>query len=170
MLATIQKLIGLLNTVGSLGSLPIGAYVEVIRQVLAAIQNVGDAKTAEDYHTLAANVLRPIVALTTNPFDNGALIAIEALGRDQAWLDWSNAQLAETSFVDALVPPGIPDDALVLRQVVEIDIPEDAQAFGVGSVIGGLAALDKIRQLWPVFLAVIELLRTINGTPKPAEA
>lgn len=166
MIATISKLIALLNTIGGLGSLPIGAYIEVIRQVMGAIQGVADAKTAADFHTLAANVLRPIVALTTNPWDNGALLAIEALGRDQAWLDWANEQMQAPSFVDAVLPPGIPDDALVLRveQLPEMDIPADAQAFGV---LGGLAAIDKIRQLLPVFLAIVELLRGLSSTPRP---
>ena len=166
MLGTIQKLLSLLNTIGGLGSLNVGAYIEIVRQVMAAIQGVADAKTAADFHTLAANVLRPIVTLTTNPWDNGALLAIEALGRDQAWLDWSNEQLQAASFVDSVLPPGIPEDALVLRvqQLPELDIPEDAQAFGV---LGGLAALDKIRQLLPVFLAIVELLRGLSSTPQP---
>ncbi|QDV78058.1 hypothetical protein [Botrimarina mediterranea] len=168
MISSIQKLLALLNTIGSLGSLPIGAYIAVVQQVMAAIQGVADAKTAADFHTLAANVLRPIVTLTTNPWDNGALLAIEALGRDPAWLDWCNEQMQGSSFVDAVLPPGIPEGAMAITQLPPMDLPDaarnDVQQF---NLLGGLAALDKIRQLLPVFLAIVELLRGMSGTPQP---
>lgn len=167
MIGSIQKLLALLNTIGGLSSLPIGDYFAVLQQILAAVRGVADAKTAADFHTLAASVLRPIVGLTVNPWDDGALLAIEALGRDQAWLDWCNQQLAEKSFVDAVMPPGVPEGALAIS-VQPLDLPDYTRAdVQQMNLLGGVGLITKITQLLPVFLAIVELLRGLAGTPQP---
>lgn len=165
MLSAIQKLMAILDTFGGLSKLPITAYFAVFQQIWAAVQGVADAKTASDFLTLAASVLRPIVNLTSTPWDNGALLAIEALGKDQAFLDWCNEQMAEHSFTDAILPPGVPAGAVAITQLPPLDVPDytrnDVQQL---NLIGGLAALDKIRQLLPVLMAVWELLQQIKGS------
>ena len=164
------NLFDLLDRIGNLGDLGLLEKVQVGQQIFAALQALPAAETSRDYHAVAIAVLRPVAPLTVNDLDDGALIALEALARDDGWHDWVNNKLAALATAR---------DGAASADAAAADIPEGALAITDGrdlpdwtrqqveamSLGGSLVALAKYL---PLLLQLIAELRRLGGQPQPA--
>lgn len=161
MLQAFSRLFSLLESLGGFSSL--GAKLELLRVVSAALSRLPTADGSRDYHSIAITVLEGVAPITTTPIDDGALIAARALALDAGWHDWVDAQLEATPA--PVIPEGVPADARVLTLQAPAAPPawveHQVQAFSLGGV-------STFMQFLPLLLEIIRELKALR-TPTATE-
>ena len=142
-----------------------GTLIALIPRVFNVLTNLPERGDIRGQHNAAVEVLAIIAPQTETKIDDGAVIALRVLGRDDEWIAFVEGLLEGSAPVatddDGLV--SIPDGAMALSVDAENHIM-NTMPTSAKMVAGGmqLASLTQLAQLLPVIIQLISTIRDLR--------